>query len=106
MKVEEALVAYRNGGKIRRVTWGQGVYFNDFEHLTHRDVMAEDWKVLDLDPKPPKLMAPAFFALDEGYCVSGMLFSSEEDAQARCIGRNIKWPAIPDANGFYSVPQE
>lgn len=105
MKIEEVLPAYREGGRIKRSLWGRGVRFNECDRLTYRDVIADDWEIVE-EPKPPKLMAPAFFKCGTGVYVSGILFSSTEDAIDRVIGDLIAWPAIPDANGFYSVPQE
>ena len=109
MKFEEVLPAYRAGKKIRRHGWlitlSQKAHYTEVTTLLHNAVMAEDWEVIE-EPKPPKLMAPAFFKCGTGVYVSGILFSSTEDAIDRVIGDLIAWPAIPDANGFYSVPQE
>lgn len=107
MKIEEVLPAYREGGRIKRSLWGRGVRFNECDRLTYRDVIADDWEIVE-EPKSPKLMAPCIFAYDKTspygqFGVSEMLFGSREDAGYKYT-TVVKWPARDGE--FFEVPQE
>lgn len=110
MRFEEALAEYRKGKKIRRHSWLFALhtipFYCESTHLLHTAVMADDWEIVE-EPKPPKLMAPCIYGSTHSARleVSGTLYSSMEEAKKEfAVVR--QWPALPNANGFYSIEQE
>jgi hypothetical protein len=54
-------------------------------------------------PKKPKLLAPALINVCGSLGVSSTLYSSEEEAREELHDMVVAWPAVPNADGFYSV---
>ena len=110
MNFEEALTEYRKGKKIRRHCWlitlSQHTHYTKATTLLHNAVMADDWEVIE-EPKPPRLMAPCLYGSTHTarIVLSDTLYSSMEAAK-KDFPIVKQWPAIPDANGFYSVEQD
>jgi hypothetical protein len=112
VKFEEALAAYRFGKTIESEESGvpyqkDGSGCTRFIGINNDEIMGE-WIIAE-EPKPPKLMAPCIFKYTlsdpSSFGVSDILFGSREEAAAK-YAAVVQWPAIPDAQGFYSVLQE
>lgn len=61
------------------------------------------------EPKKKVLMAPAIVKTPYGYAMSEYFYSSEKEAkddiEIKTISKFICWPAIPNKDGFYEVPE-
>jgi hypothetical protein len=57
------------------------------------------------EPKPPKLLAPALYYTGTEWILGRTLFESKKEAQEEHGDRQIIWPAIPNKDGMYEVPQ-
>ena len=67
--------------------------------------MKISWRIWE-EPKPKKLMAPAF-GMDPSIDMVSVvgLFTSENHAKSVLEDDFISWPAIPNADGHYEVPE-
>lgn len=64
-----------------------------------------------LKPKKPKLLAPAIVLSTDGVRVPQVLFSTIEEATEYCHryyakAEKVIWPAIPNKDGYYEIPEE
>jgi hypothetical protein len=105
MKFEEVLPAFREGKKIRRDAWDEKDYvvINGGFELSDRSIMANDWEIVP-EPKKPKLLAPCLCKSVGNIWISNKIYESKE-AAINDIGTTyfISWPAVPNAEGFYTV---
>lgn len=70
----------------------------------------DNWELYQ-EPKPKRLLAPALYQeIDRdgwAWFVSHMLYSSLEEAKRDLDQHsNVRWPAIPNAQGYYEVEDE
>ena len=115
MNQREIMQALLDGKKVRRKCWEQDSYvhfvddrvFENKTGLTYGDFSnVRAWELYE-EPKKAVFMAPAIFKADDGYIeVSGKLFVSEEGAKYFYGKRLISWPALPNKEGFYEVPEK
>lgn len=64
-----------------------------------------DWLPYE-EPKPKVLKAPAFIHFGkDGIQISGLIYGSEQEAMKSHPDNFHSWPAIPNAQGFYEVPE-
>ena len=59
------------------------------------------------EPKKPRMLAPALLVNAFRVELSKCLYASEEEA-IDAIGKDLfhSWPAVPNADGFYSLVEE
>ena len=112
MKFEEALKLAREGKKVRRVNWSNPTLFFTVPAtntsacvLGTEGILSDDWEVVP-EPKKPKLMAPALMGMGVSVGVSVSLFSSEKEAREELGNSFLSWPAVANAEGFYSLEGE
>jgi hypothetical protein len=69
----------------------------------HEADLVAEWT----EPKPPKLLAPALAKWHERTRIelTLVLYESEEAARKDIGNFFIAWPAIPNKDGMYEVPQ-
>ena len=58
-----------------------------------------------IPPKAKKKLWPAISFIEGHYRVSSSIYESEEDAKAHWPTIFVLWPAIPNADGSYTVPE-
>jgi hypothetical protein len=106
MKFEEVLPALREGKKARRKSWCDGILISStvIDNLSSASIFADDWEI-EPEAKPPKLLAPALYYTGTEWILGRILFESIEDAKEYHTVRDVVWPAIPNKDGFYEVPQ-
>ncbi len=103
MKFEEVLPAFKKGKRIKRESvsgwFAPGISEGCELNLKH--LLAEDWIV----DEPPKLLAPALYYTGTDWILGRTLFESKKGAQEEYGDRQIIWPAIPNKDGYFEVPE-
>ena len=88
---------------------GDEVFNLDKMALNMADILnSDDWVIYD-SSKYPKLLAPAVYQdyPKRSFKITDKLFSSLEEAKeyCKCDGYRLIWPAVPNKDGFYEVPE-
>jgi hypothetical protein len=107
MKFEEVLPALREGKKVRRKSWDTNTFITNpnLGNIATTSLMADDWEVCE-EPKKPRLLAHALLN-DIGHVeLSCCLYASEKEARDVIGDSFISWPAVANAEGFYSVEEK
>jgi hypothetical protein len=106
MKFDEAAEAMLNGKKIKRSCWSIWMSIDTPTSLTVNmcEMLADDWEVYE-EPKKPRLLAPAFVKWEKSDHpeLTAELYESEEIARKEVGKFFLSWPAVANAEGFYSV---
>lgn len=104
MKIEEVMPAFRQGKIVKRTD--ADIRLTQYTFFDLGSFMDTDWTIVE-EPKPPKLLAHAMCANMSGTeYLSASIFESEGEAKRHCVSAFKYWPAIPNKDGFYEVPQE
>jgi len=117
VNLKEALQALLDGKKVRDKDWISGEYI----HLPDNCIVDKEGEELEnLDvffghvefelyekPKKPKLSAPAFVKgfNSSHWLLTEALYTSLEEAKIDCVLDVVIWPAIPNKDGYYEVPE-
>jgi hypothetical protein len=106
MRFDEAIAAMMmDGKKIKRSCWNRWMSTASTDiHVLMYDVLADDWEVYE-ETKKPRLLAPALVCYCGQFQVSSNLYSSEMQARNELREMFIAWPAVANAEGFYSVEE-
>jgi hypothetical protein len=104
MKFEEVLPALRDGKKVRRQPWDTDVCITstNLGSISAKSLMENDWEVYE-EPKKPRLLAHAIRKQCGMYSLSTNMYDSEDSARKVLLGTFHSWPAVPNAEGFYSL---